>query len=314
MRVLGALLLLALGAGCRASDPAAERELPPVVVRALEPGEAALTVCAVGDTGTGGSGQADVATSMATRAAEEPWDLVLLLGDNFYPEGVASLDDPQWEEAFEAIYDAPALRQVPFYVVLGNHDHKGSVQAQVDYSQRSARWRLPARHYAFEEVLADGTRVGFFMLDTQVMLPGSAEGEAQRTWLAEALAQSEADWKVVCGHHPIYSSKLTREGYRTHLGPFLEDTLVAGDVDLYLAGHDHVLELSQDLRGVRHVISGAGAGWDKAVEIEWGERSDYAATGGGFCVLRFTARDVTLEFVRLDGATQFASTLERAGR
>ncbi|MEZ6188899.1 MAG: metallophosphoesterase [Planctomycetota bacterium] len=202
---------------------------------------------------------------------------------------------------------------MPFYVVLGNHDHKGSVQAQVDYSQRLAggclRGTTPRG-----EVLADGTRGWGFSCSTPRSCSPGRRRARPSAWLAEALAQSEADWKVACGHHPIYSSKLTREGYRTHLGPFLEDTLVEGGVDLYLAGHDHVLELSQDLRGVRHVISGAGAGWDKAVEIEWGERSDYAATGGGFCVLRFTARDVTLEFVRLDGATQFASTLERAGR
>ena len=48
-------------------------------------------------------------------------DLVLLLGDNFYPSGVLSVDDLQFKTKFEEVY---GNIKIPFFVVLGNHDVK----------------------------------------------------------------------------------------------------------------------------------------------------------------------------------------------
>ncbi|MCA8923637.1 MAG: metallophosphoesterase [Planctomycetes bacterium] len=307
-------LALALVAGCGVVDPSAERALPPVVVRPLAPGEPALVIGVVGDTGTGRADQYEVAEAMARRVEREPWAFAVFLGDNFYMDGVASVDDPQWQTKFEDVYAAPSLRDLPCYAVLGNHDHQGNVQAQVDYSARSARWRMPATHYAFEERLSDGTLVGFFMLDTTVLNPDTAQGQAHRAWLAEQLAASQADWKVVCGHHPVYATCRKRPNHRTRMAAFLEQTLIDGGVDLYLGGHDHVLELSPSIEGVRYVTSGAGAGSDKAYPIEWSEAAEYVATGGGFVVLRVTREDLVIEFVRLAGETQYACTLRKDAR
>src|SRR5262249_10265627 len=74
---------------------------------------------------------------------------VVTTGDNFY-DGVTSLHDAHWQESYEAVYHRPSL-QIPWYVVLGNHDYQGSVQAQLDYAYLSARWCLPAPDYAGEK-------------------------------------------------------------------------------------------------------------------------------------------------------------------
>ena len=87
------------------------------------------------------------------------------VGDNFYEEGVRSTEDPKWAALFEQIYTAPAL-QSRWDVILGNHDYRGDVQPQIDYSGNSPRWRMPARYYSRRETLADGTAVDFFYLDT----------------------------------------------------------------------------------------------------------------------------------------------------
>ena len=46
-----------------------------------------------------------------------------LLGDNIYDSGVTSVTDPQWQTKFEIPYMGVNL---PFYVVLGNHDYGGN--------------------------------------------------------------------------------------------------------------------------------------------------------------------------------------------
>ena len=54
---------------------------------------------------------------------------------------------------------------------------------------------MPAAYYTFQ-----AGAVQFFALDTDLI------SEAQLRWLTESLDKSVATWKVVYGHHPIYSA------------------------------------------------------------------------------------------------------------
>ncbi len=125
------------------------------------------------------------------------------------------MSDPLWKDAFESIYVDSGL-QAPWYPVLGNHHHKGHVTAERDYSAVSARWPMPADYYRHTEVLGSGgDLVEFFFLDT---LPLSTAGDgfmaglfepgaaAQLSWLMTVLAESKATWKIVVGHHPVFSA------------------------------------------------------------------------------------------------------------
>src|SRR5215813_9028063 len=109
-----------------------------------------LNFLILGDWGRKGTpGQLAVADGMARVAEQLKSRFVVTTGDNFY-DGVTSLHDAHWQESYEAVYHRPSL-QIPWYVVLGNHDYQGSVQAQLDYAYLSARWCLPARYYAVEK-------------------------------------------------------------------------------------------------------------------------------------------------------------------
>jgi len=66
-----------------------------------------LNFFAVGDFGTGKSGQKLVAEAMATHASQDSLDFVIGLGDNFYGCGVKGLQDPQWKTKFEDVYANP---------------------------------------------------------------------------------------------------------------------------------------------------------------------------------------------------------------
>ncbi len=289
-------------------DPAAFHDLPAVAVPDVQAGVTYERFLAIGDMGTGGCGQHAVADSLAAKAQRDGLDFILTVGDNFYPFGVSSLEDPQWRAKFEEVYSAPAL-QVPIYASLGNHDYASNPDAQVAYSSRSSRWIMPARYYTFHRTLADGTDVQFFAVDTTPIQMNAPVVSAQLSWLDQELSRSEARWKIVFGHHPVFSHGL--HGPTPALVEKLRPLLETNRVDLYIAGHDHTLEMLKPVNGVHYCISGGGAGTDNAYPVAWTEESLYAATRGGFAFFRISKSELVIEFVRVDSTTQFAYTIRK---
>lgn len=307
-------LALALTLGACASptfriDPATHFPLPAVQVPPLAEGAACERFIAFGDWGTGTRDQRRVARAMAAWARREGLSFMLTVGDNFYQSGVESADDAQWEDVFEEVYDDPSLASVPVYATLGNHDHRGDPEAQVAYGLKNPRWIMPARHYTATRYLADGTIVQLFAIDSVPIRSGGAASEEQVAWLDQALGASRARWKLVFGHHPLY----THSGRRDDAAMIerLEPLFVRHDVDLYLAGHDHILELRRPRDGVQYVVTGAGAGPERMGRVAWAEDTLYAASGGGFVAGRISRDALVLEFVRLGGRPQFVHVLRK---
>jgi acid phosphatase len=270
-----------------------------------EAGGPSLAFLAVGDWGReGASHQRDVAVRMGESAKELDARFVISVGDNFYDDGVTSLDDPAWQNSFEKVYDAPSL-QVPWRVILGNHDYRGNVQAQLDYVSKSSRWQMPARWYKYEERTPDGAVAEFFVVDTSPMMneyymdggktvkvaDQKQNVPVQLAWLDAALAGSRADWKIVVGHHPVYSGKLLKEdrlidpdratrlaGGSAELIAQLDPILQRHRVPLYLNGHDH--NLAHVLHGATHFVC-TGAGSKLADHCDM-NGSDFCALRSGF--------------------------------
>ncbi len=269
--------------------------------------EESIRFLVIGDTGTGCTGQKTVAATMARVAKEKNAAFVLMVGDNFYPSGVGSVDDRQFHNKFERIYRS-RLRKIPFYVALGNHDHKGDVEAQIAYSGISERWNMPARYYTFSKVMPGGKMIQFFMLDTDPIVNGKPETESQIVWLEESLAASNAHWKIVAGHHPLRSggrpSTSTRELRKVLLPVFR-----VHPVDLYLSGHDHYLELGQADDGIHYAISGAGSHTQKKVVKH--DRAVFAAREIGFLAVRADEETLALEFIGRIGEPLFRKAIRR---
>lgn len=106
-----------------------------------------------------------VATIMGEYASSYSAEFVLGIGDNMYDTGVSSVDDPQFSAKFEETFEAESL-EVPWYIVGGNHDYYGNIDAQVEYSQRSERWTFPELYYTEEIAGQDGVTVTIVALDT----------------------------------------------------------------------------------------------------------------------------------------------------
>lgn len=254
-----------------------------------------LEFLALGDAGTGGDGQKLVAKALANQAKLHPISFFLLLGDNFYEFGVSSVNDSKWNDRFENIYSSETLNY-PFYAVLGNHDYYGNIQAQIDYTKISPgkRWNMPAHYYTFSKAINEDHHVQFFALDTTPIERKMPSAIEQLKWLDSELALSTATWKVVFGHHVIFSGG--SHGNNKELQKSLKPILEKYNVDLYLAGHDHDQQLLQPVNGIHYIVSGAGG---KSRDVKWLKNTIFAATNFGFTHFRVTDSEIT--FIFLDG-------------
>ncbi|MBF0127428.1 MAG: metallophosphoesterase [Magnetococcales bacterium] len=223
------------------------------------PSRADVVFFALGDQGSGSEDQRRVAQAMERVAARSGGvDFVLLLGDNFYPDGVVSVRDPQWQTKFEQIYTGPILDGTPFYPIIGNHDARSSVEAQVEYGQKrhgSGRWRMGGRNGLLDQGGgADGKRplVRLVLLDATLSL---AE---QNRFLQASFVPSSAQpvWRLVASHYPLRSSGAHGDS-KELLNDFLPALRSVG-VDVHLSGHDHHLELLRPPGEPVYVVSGAG--------------------------------------------------------
>jgi acid phosphatase len=260
---------------------------------------------ALGDQGSGGKGQRDVAEAMNRKATEDPVEFVILLGDNFYWSGVESVDDPQWDTKFEKMYSYPSL-QVPFYAVLGNHDHYGNPLAQVRYTRKSTRWKMPAAYYTFSVMIDNSQQVQFFALDTTSLYYQEQAPIDQLQWLNEQLRTSKAEWKIVYGHHPVYSSG--SYGIDQHLVKVLEPVFRKYKVDLYMSGHDHDLELMRSGSGTFYLISGAGS---DTRPVKAGDNSIFASSSRGFAWISILKDELTIQFISVNGSTEYEYRIKR---
>ena len=86
-----------------------------------------LSFIAVGDWGSGTDTQTKTAAAMAEWAETHEAKFVVSLGDNFYPTGVTSVDDPQFDTKWKNVYNQSYLRNLPWYISVGNHDHGSKI-------------------------------------------------------------------------------------------------------------------------------------------------------------------------------------------
>lgn len=253
---------------------------------------AVLDFLVTGDSGKKTSVRHAVTTAMAEHAARVHPSFIVLTGDNFYPSGVDSVSDPAWKTHFENVF---APLGVPVHPCLGNHDHQGSVAAQIEYSSLQPLWKLPAPRHWFTHAVSPGCDAAFFFLDTQSLRTGfpALWRDEQVVWLDDALARSPASWKIVVGHHPMYSGG--PKGGSSTLRHSLQRVFARRNVALYLSGHDHTLELLDPGLGWLQLVSGAGAVPDPVVATD---RTLFHAVGGGFAWVSVRPDDLWIQFVQ----------------
>jgi acid phosphatase len=231
LRGIGAAGLAAVASrSALASTPALES------MQALEP----VRFAVIGDWGNGKDGQMAIAERMARVHDETPFDLVLSVGDNIYPNGHYK----DFGKKFERPYEELIKRRVPFYTVFGNHDVRDGREAQMRYPL----FNMQGRSY-YTVSRGDGM-VEFFMLDSTAM------DERQVAWLDKKLGDSKAVWKVAVVHHPPYSSGRAH-GSAMEIRKALEPLFVRHGVAAVFSGDDHIYQRVTPQQGVQYFVTGA---------------------------------------------------------
>jgi hypothetical protein len=237
-----------------------------------------------------------VARVVEAEQRRRPADALLLLGDNFYPDGLREVElEHRVREnvvrpycAFLAL-DGPSSplvadacpperrgeRPVPLYAVLGNHDVElpESPKLQREAVPRFVpSWHVPSGPVEVVELVdADLASSASLILYDAHTLADEGDGAS----LERALREARGPWRILAGHYPINAG---------HPGPWIRRTLDAIDVPvhLHLSGHEHNLQVgvSQGSDPYLHVVAGS-AGNDRLVRRSL-EQSRFELVAPGF--------------------------------
>lgn len=275
-----------------------------------------ITILVMGDTGTGQSEQFILGEWMAKICKEQKCDLGLHMGDFIYANGLGNtkiketnidpkeIDSDDLNKIFHRFFHPYLGLSIPIWVVPGNHDWRGNIQANIAYTNHPIntshfpRFVMP---YNYFNILGLPSWLSIFGYDSTVIRhEGNFEidqklGNDQRSnyenisglgtpQFNNFCKNNQHPWKILFGHHGIVSS--SDHGHKNDAGLLQKielyfkgqgkiDGVVPGlfndisslsktcDIQLYLAGHDHVTEQQfLKLKGqapLLHIIQGAGA-------------------------------------------------------
>ncbi|KAK7359513.1 hypothetical protein VNO77_01474 [Canavalia gladiata] len=277
--------------------------------------DGSLSFLAIGDWGRKGAyNQSQVAFQMGVIGEQLDIDFVISTGDNFYDDGLKGIYDPAFDDSFTKIYTASSL-QKQWYNVLGNHDYRGDVEAQLSpvLTHFDQRW-LCLRSFIVNAEVAE-----FFFVDTTPFVdkyftePGDHVYDwkgigLQKQYISNllkdvdlALQQSNAKWKIVVGHHAIRSAGYhgNTEELVNQLLPILE----ANNIDLFINGHDHCLQhISSVDSAIQFLTSGGGSKAWKGVVNWWKpEEMKFYYDGQGFMSVQVTETELDIAFYDVFG-------------
>lgn len=174
-------------------------------------------------------------------------DKIILLGDNFYYDGVEDIYDPLWN-TYEYFFKNISKNNI--YSVIGNHDYHKNPRSQIN----NIYWNTPSFYYKLE---LDNSADLFFIDTVQLYKEhcnittskiervhnkdiNIIENE-QIEWLNWELMKSYHKKKIIFGHYPIVSNGF----YEKLMDPFynvLLPILIRYNVSAYVSGHEHNIQ------------------------------------------------------------------------
>lgn len=259
--------------------------------------------------------QKPISETMAALCETVDVECVVAPGDIHHFEGVRSVDDPLWMTNYELIYSHPEL-MIPWHCTLGNHEYRGTTQACIDYTRKSARWNMPERYHTFVLTADDGTTLRFVLIDTTPLIdkyrtetdkyPDAVlqDRDRQLAWMDSVLTAAHEDWVLVAGHHPVYADTGKDDSERADMQKYVRPVLQrhSGKVAMYLCGHIH---------NFQHIRPGNGDPIDYVVNSSASlSRKKVAPTPGAV----FVSGESGFSFIAADRHSLTLYMLDKEGR
>ena len=287
---------LASGTAYRCRVLAGGMSSPEASFRTPAPGDATFTCIVYGDSRHFPEPHGNLVLQMLKHDA----DFAINSGDLVDDGQEEGLWEPQF---FDPI--RPLGRRMPFYTTLGNHDRDAPAYYRYFSLPDNGSQARPEAWYAFRYENAH-----VIVLDTDIRRFRS--GDEQVRWLERELKTSDATWKVVVTHYPLYSSG--RHGSSVEVREILMPVFERYGVDLVMAGHDHGYERTWPLRdgkrqdgGVVHVVSAGGGAELYPFGHNWWTAMSVSCYN--FCVLRISGKRLDMDVFDIQGEAFDAFTI-----
>jgi 3',5'-cyclic AMP phosphodiesterase CpdA len=240
----------------------------------------------LGDNGSGDQRQDDIAAQMTAVHRLFGYELVIMLGDNFYGSQSPAELVRKFDRPYRPLLDAG----VSFHAAIGNHDDPSTI----NYPPLNMDGR---RYYTYVRKQAR-----FFVLDTNML------DAPQLRWFEAALRDAREPWKIAYFHHPIYGNA-GRHGSAVDIRVLLEPLLVRYGIDVVFSGHDHVYERLKPQKGIHYFVAGSGG------KLRRGDLKPSDTTAAGFdqeqafMIVEIDRRELWFQTISRTGATVDAGTI-----
>ncbi|GFE55908.1 acid phosphatase [Babesia ovis] len=284
-----------------------------------------LRFASVGNWGTGSKYQKKVAETLKKSIANDRVTFIVSPGSNF-EYGVTGSNDNKWDTQFQSVYRSEdGSMEIPMFTVLGAGDWLGDFNSQINRNQQAyltsqmteqsdmkglPRWTMPNwwYHYythfattASMSLLKSGHKdmsVGFIFIDTWILsnaFPYKDVSNAAWADLKKVLeiAPKILDYIIVVGDKPIQSSGPSKGD--SQLAYYLLPLLRDAQVDAYIAGYDHDMEVI-DSNGISMIVTGnAGKGGRRPLIKT--SNSVFFSEKAGFCIHELGADGMETKFI-----------------
>jgi hypothetical protein len=270
----------------------------------------------------------NVATAMNSKASTSNSNFVISLGSNFYRggiyayDGVQSVDDPKFVDLWKDVYSGAALSQLPWWLILGNHDWYVTSSPTYEMQHQDPNWNIPDYFHVRRFALPNSKHATLIFIETDLLFYGyagktgtsmAANFQAagwsaaantqlkQLAWIDKALeTANQDDYVLVFGHHPVFTCGVNAAVWST--GNKLDALIEKWKPTAYINSFHHTLAYYVTDPTLQIQV-GSGGNIDAPCAPLAPATGSEVANTYGFADARLTGSQFEIEFVTETGVS-----------